>query len=132
MDADGVAVSEIATVKLVESGPGGGPRLRLERTLVNSYRRTSVRLLANVARATHGDSRAEILGSGDQRLAFQSLTLRQQPLTHVSAPTPSGTQTTLAIWVAGVRWAEVPTAVRAGARRQCVHHPTRRRRHRDR
>ena len=109
VDADGAPVSEVATVKLIEAGVGAGPRLRLEQRLVNTYRRTSLRVLANVARATHGDSRAEILGSGDQRAAFQTMTLRQRPLTHVSASTPSGTQSTLAIWVAGVRWAEVPT-----------------------
>ena len=109
VDADGAPVSEVATVKLIEAGVGAGPRLRLEQRLVNTYRRTSLRVLANVARATHGDSRAEVLGSGDQRAAFQTMTLRQRPLTHVSASTPSGTQSTLAIWVAGVRWAEVPT-----------------------
>jgi predicted phage baseplate assembly protein len=75
--------------------------------LTEAYRRTSVRVLANVARATHGESRAEILGSGDHRQMFQRMTLRQQPLTFVAGG-PTGARTTLAVWVNGVRWTEVP------------------------
>jgi predicted phage baseplate assembly protein len=99
----------VATVKLVTAGGGPRTRLVLQQKLTHRYRRTSVRVLLNVAKATHGESRAEILGSGDQRVPFQSFTLRQRPLTHVTAGTASGTQTTLAVWVAGVRWTEVPS-----------------------
>ncbi|OYU71831.1 MAG: putative baseplate assembly protein [Burkholderiales bacterium PBB5] len=74
----------------------------------------SVRINANVVDASHGDSRQmasqpEVLGAGDGSAVFQAFTLRQGPLTHVSAASPSGTASTLAIRVAGVPWTEVPS-----------------------
>jgi hypothetical protein len=107
-DMAGNAVAEIATIRLVGSGPAG-PRLTLEKRLTQRYRRTTLRVLANVAKATHGQSRAEVLGSGDQRLRFQTFALRHLPLTHVPWTGEGGARSTLAVWVGGVRWAEVPT-----------------------
>lgn len=106
-DDKGDAVSETATVKSVTMSAAGKPRVTFEGNLTNTYLRSSVRLLGNVAMATHGESRAEVLGSGDQRVPFQSFTLMQKPLTHVTASTSTGTRTTLAVWVGGVRWTEV-------------------------
>ena len=42
-------------------------------------------LYGNVVRATHGETRFEVLGSGDAGKAFQAFTLKQPPLTWVSA-----------------------------------------------
>lgn len=108
LDLAGNAVAEIATIRSVAAG-SSGPQLTLDKRLTRRYRRTTLRVLANVAKATHGQSRAEIIGSGDQRLAFQTFTLRHRPLTHVAWPGDGGARSTLAIWVGGVRWAEVPT-----------------------
>ena len=107
LDLDDQPIGEVGEIHSVLPPAGAGPRLRLVAPLANRYRRTSLRLLANAARATHGESRAEVLGSGDHRIPFPSFTVRQQPLTHTRAPTPSGTASTLAIWVQGVRWTEV-------------------------
>ena len=107
-DMAGHAVAEIATIRSVATGPAG-PRLTLEARLTQRYRRTTLRVLANVAKATHGQSRAEVLGSGDQRLRFQTFVLRHLPLTHVPWAGEGGARSTLAVWVGGVRWAEVPT-----------------------
>ncbi|MEH0845834.1 putative baseplate assembly protein [Micromonospora sp. CPCC 205711] len=104
VDAGGTPVSEVATV-LRTPAP---TRVDLTATITNSYRRDSVQVLGNVAQATHGESRAEVLGGGDARQAFQRFTLRHAPLTHVPAATASGSRTTLAVWVDGVRWQEVP------------------------
>jgi predicted phage baseplate assembly protein len=41
-------------------------------------------------------------------VVFQSFTLKQSPLTYVSADTPSGIRTTLSIWVDKEQWTEVP------------------------
>ena len=40
---------------------------------------------ANVVDATHGETVKEILGGGDARVANQSFTLKQRPLTYFSA-----------------------------------------------
>ncbi|MGN9920389.1 putative baseplate assembly protein [Micromonospora palomenae] len=104
VDPTGAAVSEVVTVLRVR----GPATVDLDSTIAHTYRRDSVRVLGNVAKATHGESRAEVLGGGDARQAFQRFTLRHAPLTHVPAATASGARTTLAVWVDGVRWQEVP------------------------
>jgi len=70
---------------------------------------------ANVAHATHGETRAEILGGGDGSQPFQRFALKQKPLTYVAAPTPSGGRSTLEVRVDGVRWDEVPSLYQAAA-----------------
>ncbi len=60
----GNAVAEIVTIDRVEI-TGGLTNLVLKSPLVNSYERTSTSINANVARATHGDTKEEVLGSGD-------------------------------------------------------------------
>lgn len=71
-----------------------------------SYRRSTVKIFGNVVRATHGETRTEVLGSGDGSKALQSFQLLQPPLTYLAAPTPAGTETTLAIRVNDVLWSE--------------------------
>jgi predicted phage baseplate assembly protein len=77
--------------------------------LVHSYRRETVAINANGARATHGESVQEILGSGDAGQSYQQFTLRQPPLTYVSASTPSGAESTLQVQVNDLLWREAPT-----------------------
>lgn len=74
------------------------------------YRRSSVTIYGNVAHATHGESRAEVLGSGDAAQDLQIFDLKQPPLTYVSAPTPSGVASTLDVRVNGLRWHPAPNA----------------------
>lgn len=78
--------------------------VKLSSKLAFPYVRESVRFFGNVVRATHGESRVEALGSGDASLARQSFALKAKPLTFVSSPTQSGTQSSLSIRVNGVRW----------------------------
>jgi predicted phage baseplate assembly protein len=84
-------------------------QLSLDQGLSHSYRRRTIAVNANVALATHGESRADVLGSGDASQAFQSFTLQQTPLTYVQATTPSGGRTTLEIRVNGLLWHERPS-----------------------
>ncbi|HET9282435.1 MAG TPA: putative baseplate assembly protein [Candidatus Angelobacter sp.] len=77
--------------------------------LKNSYIRSSVVLNANVTLATHGATVREVLGSGNGSKTNQSFTLKRPPLTYVSAPTPSGTQSSLQVRVNGLEWEESPT-----------------------
>lgn len=84
-------------------------RLTLSEPLAYTYRRDGFSVNANVARATHGETKTEILGSGDGRLPFQSFALKQKPLTYLPAPTPSGVESTLEVRVNEVRWPELET-----------------------
>jgi hypothetical protein len=70
------------------------------------YQRETVKIFANVVKATHGETRAEVLGSGDPAQAFQMFALKQPPLTYVSAPTRDGIQSTLTVRVNDVAWPE--------------------------
>jgi predicted phage baseplate assembly protein len=109
LDLGGEPASEVATLHavLAPSRPGLGPRLLFERSLTGHYQRATVKVRANVAKATHGESRAEIVGSGAQRQAFQTFKLSQKPLTYARSTAPTGARSTLAVWVGGVRWQQV-------------------------
>ncbi|MFO0729686.1 MAG: putative baseplate assembly protein [Nitrospiraceae bacterium] len=100
-------VAEIATIDRVEQ-QGKLTRLVLKSALEHSYDRTSAVINANVARATHGDTKEEILGSGDGSKPFQTFQLKQKPLTFVSAATASGAETTLEVRVDDILWHEKP------------------------
>ncbi len=79
--------------------------LRLKDSLKNDYVRSTVSIYANVVAATHGETvSGEVLGSGSGALAHQRFTLRQSPLTYVSASTASGAQNSLEIRVNNVLW----------------------------
>jgi hypothetical protein len=106
-DQPGVIVSEnlILNDALVENGY---TKIIFKAPLPQyNYLRSSVKIYANVALATHGESSQEWLGSGDASLSFQSFKLRQSPITYVSSSSPSGAETTLAVRVNGLLWQEV-------------------------
>lgn len=110
-------VSEIAEIdSILETFPSDRDRttLKLKKPLRNCYERATVRINANVARATHGETVNEIIGSGDARLRNPSFGLKQSPLTYVSASTPSGRQSTLEVRVNDLRWQELPTLYQRG------------------
>ena len=94
---DGFPAGEVAVIRTVLPPAGAGPRLQMTALLTGTYQRSTLRVMGNAARATHGESRAEVLGSGDQRVAFPSFTVRQAPTTHTRAPTSSGSATKLCL-----------------------------------
>lgn len=93
---------------------GEGTRLTLAAPLPDELVRSTVVVAANCALATHGETRSEVLGDGDATAAFPRFALRQPPLTWRSAPTPSGTASTLEVYVNDVRWHEVPSLCERG------------------
>ena len=107
----GLPAAEIAEVRAVSLTSEGLTALTLAAHLSRAYVRDSLFINANVARATHGETkRDELLGSGDGSRPFQSFVLKQKPLTHVSSPlAPGGAAPAIEIRVAGVRWREVPS-----------------------
>src|SRR5262249_50391304 len=82
--------------------------LTLNPPLVHRYERKSVTIYANVVRATHGETRNEVLGSGNPRDPLQSFKMQQFPLTFVSAATGDGAASTLEVRVNDVLWHEAP------------------------
>ena len=106
-DLPGVVTTELRTLAgalLI----GGYTVLVLDRPLSYAYRRETVQVNANVAHATHGETRAEILGSGDASQPFQQFPLKQPPLTYVGSAEATGASSTLQIYVNEVLWTEVP------------------------
>ena len=77
------------------------------------YQRETVKIYANVAQATHGETVNEVLGSGDSAKAQQQFTLRRSPLTYVPAATAKGIDNTLQVYVNDLEWQE--TEFMAGA-----------------
>lgn len=90
-------------------------RLKLQAPTRNVYERAGLRLNANVAPATHGETVEAILGDGDGSTPNQRFRLGQEPLTYVSAKTPSGRASTLQVRINDVLWTEVPTLYQAPA-----------------
>ena len=115
--ADDPILGEAALVEQV-----GGSTLVLAEPLANVYDRftvggRSVEIWGNVATATHGESVVEeVLGSGNAARPFQRFTLRRPPLTYVQAPTASGRESTLRVFVNEVQWQEVPALFGHGPR----------------
>lgn len=79
-----------------------------------SYKRDTLTIYGNVVKATQGETRKEVLGSGDGSQAFQGFALKQPPLTFVAAPTPSGVDSTLEVRVNDVEWHEAETLAGLG------------------
>jgi hypothetical protein len=77
--------------------------------LKRSYDRTTTVIFANVAPATHGETVQEIVGNGDMAQPYQRFTLKQPPLTYISAPTPNGAESTLKVFANDVQWQETTT-----------------------
>ena len=116
-DLAGVTTSEVRRLKevqldgMLEASTTGRlfTRLVFDVALDNSYVPETVTVNANVASATHGETVAdEVLGGGEARQANQTFTLKQGPLTYVSARTPTGAESTLEVRVNDLLWKEVP------------------------
>jgi hypothetical protein len=77
-----------------------------EEALAYCYKRETVTIYGNVVKATHGETRNEVLGGGDGGKSLQSFSLRQPPLTFVSTANPAGVDSTLRVRVNDVLWHE--------------------------
>jgi len=94
---------------------GDDTELTLTQPLANSYALDTVRIFANVAYATHGETTHEVLGSGDASQPFQSFVLKKAPLTFVpQAGAPNGAASTLTLRANGVQWDPAASLYGAG------------------
>ena len=120
---DAVTAAELVMLSAVEQGadvqlPGDTVHSTLlfaNKGLAYRYRRDTVSVYANVVRATHGQTRREVLGSGSGALPLQAFALKQSPLTFVSAATVDGVQSTLAVRVNDIQWRETRNLAFVGA-----------------
>ena len=120
----GVTACEVATIAdIIHQLEDGFTQIVLQSGLANSYVRTTVTIQANVCLANHGETKNEVLGGGDASKPFQRFALHQNPLTYLSAPTPSGTASTLEVRVNNVLWHEVASLLGHEAERTGFHHP---------
>lgn len=103
-------IAEAAVVKQVSPIEGEPSRavLELVDALGSVFDRSATTVAANVAPATHGERRSEILGSGDGSVPFPSFALKDSPVTHIPATTPEGAVTTLTVKVNTVVWQGAP------------------------
>jgi predicted phage baseplate assembly protein len=116
------ATGELAS-ELIQISAINGAKLTVTPALKKSYLRVgdkpeeSFSLNANVARATHGETVSEILGSGDGSKANQNFKLKQAPaLTYTRSTAPGGMQCSLQIRVNDLLWHEVPSLFGRGSR----------------
>jgi hypothetical protein len=109
--ANDPVVQEYALVANVSLETDGFPHTQIQLTtqLQNVYDRASTTVNANVAAATAGSPVTELLGSGSAATTNQQFQLKQSPLTYVSAPTQSGSQSSLTVSANGASWTGVPT-----------------------
>lgn len=88
--------------------------IRFNNKLQYCYKRDTVVIYGNVVKATHGETRNEVLGSGDGSQEFQSFGLKQPPLTYVAAPNPAGAESTLHVRVNDIEWPEADSLASLG------------------
>ncbi len=100
-----ITVSEVASIQQVSANQQP-TEIVLDAPLEGVYDRWTVTIHANVAAATHGETKEEVLGSGDGARPFQTFELKQGPLTHVSGPSASGGVSTLRMRVNDILWDE--------------------------
>lgn len=91
-------ISEAASIKSVYDD-NSSTILILKEPLENVYDRKTVSIFANVAHATHGETKTEVLGSGDGSQVFQKFMLKQMPLTYISSAKAEGAESTLQVRV---------------------------------
>jgi Baseplate J-like protein len=89
--------------------------IKLANKLEYCFKRDTVTIHGNVVKATHGETRKEVLGSGDGAKALQSFALKQSPLTYVSSSNVSGVDSTLMVAVNDIKWHEAETFVGLGS-----------------
>ena len=109
----GLEANDVAVIlDIIQDGPF--TKLLLEKPIEKNYDKKTISLNANVAEATHGETKHEVLGSGDPSKQLQELILKNRPLTYVSAPNAAGAKNTLEVRVDKILWREVPNLYEAG------------------
>ncbi len=107
-EPDAVVHAEAATIASPTPSTSTSSQLQLSAKLTGCYHRASARILANTATASHGETKSQVLGSGDASASYQRFTLMEKPLTYVAAASGGAVVSTLEVRVDGRLWTEVP------------------------
>ncbi len=102
--ADGAGVIVQSTLVAAHALDAGRCTLEIAPPLADALLRNSVVVHGNVALASHGESVAQILGSGDAGSAFQRFELKQLPLTWRAAANELGAAPELTVRVGDIAW----------------------------
>lgn len=86
-----------------------GGALRIDPPLPAALTRSSVVVFGNVALASHGETVAQVLGSGDAAQAHQRFELKHAPLTYRAAANERGVKSELTVRVGDVQWQQRDT-----------------------
>jgi hypothetical protein len=116
-DVENTTHTECVTIKDVWL-ENGRSAIELQDSLEYDYHRNTVTINANVAPASHGETVPEILGSGDGAKSHQRFTLKQSPLTYITASTATGAASSLQVRVNDLLWQEVDSLYGCGADEQ--------------
>ncbi|MFL6305889.1 MAG: putative baseplate assembly protein, partial [Candidatus Sulfotelmatobacter sp.] len=112
-DKSDPATSESAVISTVNVA-GPVTTLGFDGPLNRIYDRATVTVNTNTVAATHGETMHEILGNGDGTNSALQFALKQSPLTHVSAASSAGSQSTLQVWVNNLQWHEQDNFIGTG------------------
>lgn len=112
-NARGVRDAELALLAQVEHkqddnlpGDRTVTYLTFANDLTYRFRQESVAVYGNVVKATHGETRTEVLGNGNGSQELQHFDLQQKPLTYLAVATPNGAESTLETRVNDLLWHE--------------------------
>ena len=111
---DGVETSELISLLRTELKDETST-LFFTTPLKYQYQRATVKIYANIARATHGETVKQTLGSGAARQVHQRFALGHAPLTYVGADNETGAEAALEVRVNDILWHEASTLFNAGA-----------------
>ena len=111
-------LAEATTARWLSDADGGGaPGVSLDPPLTGCFDPITVRVLANVVRASQGRGlQRDVLGSGQAGIAGQTFRLAGSPLTYRHRAESPGWESTVEIRVDGVRWREVASLHDQGPR----------------
>jgi predicted phage baseplate assembly protein len=109
-------VSGLRQVDPIIAGEKIHTALLLATPTAYSYKRNTLTIYGNVVKTTHGETTNEALGNGDGSQSMQSFVLKQPPLTFVPAPTATGVESSLKVYVNNVEWHEADTLAGLGPR----------------
>lgn len=104
----GAKASEVL-VLLRSEMDGNTSKLFFSSEMQNDYKRDSLKLYANVALASQGETVHQILGNGDARRSHQEFGLKHQPLTYIRSDNERGSESALEVRVNDIAWHEQPT-----------------------
>jgi hypothetical protein len=93
--------------------------LFLDSKIASDFKVETVKINANVTKATHGESKSEILGSGDPTLFRQEFMLKYKPLTYINSSGNGDRSPTLQLFVNGIEWKSVPSFYCRGPNERC-------------